>query len=108
MKGGYMKEYCIYCIWNGGQPFILDTFKSLETAKFRLYDMISLEEERNRPYFVDNDFFDNKYNYVVRSKYFCIKERKVTEWEKYSEEETKIENKNKIFYINNYKKVIDK
>ena len=103
-----MKEYCIYCIWNGGKPFILDTFKTLDSAKFRLFDMISLEEERNRPYFVDNDFFNNKYSYAGRLKYFCIKEREITEWNKYSEEKANIENNKKIIYITNYKKAVDK
>lgn len=103
-----MKEYCIYCKWNGGQPFILDTFKTLDSAKVKLLEMIYLEEERSRPYFVDNDFFYNKYSYVGKLKYFCIKERNITEWEKYSEDKTNIENVNNIFYINNYKKAIDK
>ena len=103
-----MKEYCIYCIRNGGKPFILDTFKTLDSAKFRLFDMISLEEERNRPYFVDNDFFNNKYSYAGRLKYFCIKEREITEWNKYSEEKANIENNKKIIYITNYKKAVDK
>lgn len=99
-----MKEYCIYCIWNGGKPFIQGTYKTLERAKDCLYDMISLEEERGRQYFVDNDFYQNKYCYVGRLKYYCIKEREITEWKKYSEEEIDIENKNKIIYINNFKK----
>ena len=103
-----MKEYCIYCIWNGGTPFILHTFKNIDSAKAKLFEMISLEGERERPYFVDNDFFDNKYSYAGRLKYFCIKEREITEWNKYSEEKTNIENRNKIIYINNFKKVVDK
>ena len=41
-----MKEYCIYCIWNGGKPFIQGTYKTLDSAKVTLFDMISLEEER--------------------------------------------------------------
>lgn len=96
-----MKEYCIYCIWNGGTPFIQGTYKTLERAKACLFEMISLEEERGRLYFVDNDFFDNKYNHVGRLKYFCIKERNITEWEKYSEEKEIEKNKKKIIYINN-------
>lgn len=103
-----MKEYCIYCIWNGGKPFIQGTYKTLDSAKVTLFDMISLEEERQRPYYVDNDFFENRYPYVGRLKYFCIKEREITEWEKYSEEKANIENNKKIIYITNYKKVIDK
>lgn len=103
-----MKEYCIYCIWNGGEPFIQGIYKTLDSAKASLSDMISLEEERGRLYYVDNDFFNNKHSYVGRLKYFCIKERNVTEWEKYSKDKDDIENNNKIIYITNYKKVLDK
>lgn len=37
--------------------------------------MIELEKQRNRAYYVDNEFFNNVYPYN-------IKERKVTEWKK--------------------------
>lgn len=97
-----MKEYCIYVRNGGGMPYILNTYKDLNSAKIKLYDMISLEIERNRPYFVDNDFYDNKYNISTKLKYFCIMQREITEWEKYSLEKTEI--KNNIIYFNNFKK----
>ena len=40
--------------------------------------MIFLEEERQRQYFVDNKFSKNKYNITTKLKYFCIKEREVS------------------------------
>lgn len=58
-----MKEYCIYCQISSGKPFILETFDNIDVAKISLYNIVSLEEERGRPYYVDNDFFDNKYIY---------------------------------------------
>ena len=99
VKGGItIKEYTILCIYNGGKPFFLNTFYSLEDAKIKLYDMISLEIERNRAYYVDNDFFNNIYPYnLEHCKYFCIKERNVTEWEKTTLVK---ENKNNIIYFN--------
>ena len=97
-----MKEYCIYVRNGGGMPYILNTYNDLNSAKIKLYDMISLEIERNRPYFVDNDFYDNKYNISTKLKYFCIMQREITEWEKYSLEKTEI--KNNIIYFNNFKK----
>ena len=66
----YNKEYCIYCIYNGGTPFILKTFKTLEAAKAKLTEMIDLEKERNRPYFVENNFFENKYVGNIPGKHF--------------------------------------
>ena len=46
--------------------------------------MITLERERNRPYYVFNDFYDNEYPASINGKIFCIKERTVSNWEKYS------------------------
>lgn len=81
----FKKEYSILCIYNRGKPFILKEFNNLESAKLKLYEMIKLEEERLRPYFVDNDFYKNKYNIGLQgSKYFCIQEREITEWKKYT------------------------
>lgn len=46
---------------------------------------------------------------VGKLRYFCIKEREVSEWEKYSEEKENDRKKdNKIIFINNYKKVLTK
>lgn len=65
----------------------------------KLYDMISLEKERNRAYYVDNDFFDNVYPYILtHCKYFCIKERNVSEWEKVGRQTN--QKKNNIIYFN--------
>ncbi len=59
--------------------------------------MINLEIERNRAYYVDNDFFKNVFPpNLQNSKYFCIKERNVTEWEKTA---TIQKNKNNIIYF---------
>lgn len=92
------KEYTIYCIYNGGKPFCLQTFYSLTDAKIKLYDIIELEKERNRAYYVDNDFFTNIFPPNLQNlKYFCIKERSVTEWEKSSENFIQ---KNNIIYFN--------
>lgn len=92
-----MKEYGIYIRHGEGKPYMLQIFNDIDLAKIKLFDMISLEEQRNRPYFVDNDFYNNKYNISIKLKYFCIKEREVTEWEKYSEEK-EIE-QNNIIYV---------
>ena len=64
----FKKEYSILCIYNRGKPFILNTFDNIEQAKLKLYEMIQLEEERKRIYFVDNDFYDNKSKKHHRSR----------------------------------------
>ncbi len=101
-----MKEYGIYIRHSEGKPYMLQIFNDIDLAKIMLHDMVSLEQERNRPYFVDNDFYDNIYNISTKLKYFCIKQREVTEWEKYSEE--KEIKQNNIIYFNNFKKQLTK
>lgn len=81
-------------------------FNNIDSAKLKLYEMLDLEEERHSPYFVDNDFFNNKYNISTKLKYYCIKEREVSEWQNYSEEKNKKENDNKIIFLNNYKRLL--
>jgi len=95
-----LKEYTILHIYSTAKAFTLHTFSNIDAAKIKLYDMIGLEEERNRVYYVDNDFFTNKYPPNVKGKYFCIKERQVSEWEKYSEIKSKndVQNSNIVYF----------
>lgn len=101
-----MKEYGIYIKQGTGTPYMIHFFNNINNAKAKLYEMIELDEEREKPYFVDNDFFDNKYKIATKVKYYCIKSRDVSEWTKFSESETEIEkdNHNKIIFLNNFKK----
>ena len=91
-----MKEYGIYIRQGEGKPYILQTFNDIDLAKIKLYEMLCFEEQRQRSYFVDNDFFHNKYNIATKLKYYCIQEREVTEWKKYSEK-NKMTQSNNIF-----------
>lgn len=99
-----MKEYCILIKNKNGFPYILDTFDNIDTAKLKLIDMISLEEERSRFYFVDNDFFNNKYPFNCNGKYFCIKEREISTWQNYTERNKKDINVDKIINFYNFYK----
>lgn len=93
-------EYIIYCVYNGGKPFFIHTYDNINNAKIDLYNMIELEKKRNRPYYVDNDFFNNEYSSNVIGKYFCIKQRKVSEFKKYSELKSSYKNNNIVKFKN--------
>lgn len=101
-----MKEYGIYIRCNGGQPYMIHFYDNIFSAKQALLQMVQLEEERGRPYFVDNDFFNNKYSCNLNLKYYCIKVRDVSEFEKYSEEKIKTKEKkeNNVIYFENLEK----
>lgn len=101
-----MKQYGIYIRVGSGTPYMVHFFDNINSAKIKLYEMLQLEEERQRPYFVDNDFFDNKYNSSSKLKYFSIKVREVSDWKQYSEEKEGEIKDNNIIFFNNYKKNI--
>lgn len=81
------KEYTIFITCKGGKPYSLLTYNNLFEAKQKLYEMIDLEKERRRPYYVFNDFYENEYPASLNCKIFCLKEREITDWENYSEKE---------------------
>lgn len=82
-----MKEYTIFIRCKGGKPYCLLTYNNVFEAKQKLYDMINLERERGRPYYVFNDFYENEYPATLNGKLFCLKEREISDWAKYSEKE---------------------
>lgn len=84
------REYGIYIRNGAGTPYINKEYPDVISAKRALEIMVNFEEERNRMYFVDNDFFENKYNYIGSGvKYMSIRVREVSEWKKYSENEAR-------------------
>lgn len=95
-----MKEYSILIRNGGARPYILGTYPDILKAKHAIDNLVSFEEERLKPYYIDNDFFDNKHILVGTLKYMCIQEREVTEWKKYSEVKLDKNTNNKIIYFN--------
>ena len=67
-------------------------YHNFEDALVALNNMVILEIERGRFFYVDNDFYDNKYPPNMYGKYFCIMERNVTQWEKYESVSAKSKN----------------
>ena len=91
-----MKEYTIYARQGNAKPYTIGTYKTIASAKLKLYDIISLEIERKRPFFVDNDFFENKYTLGSELFYISILERDVKEWKRFSELDP---TKNNLLYL---------
>ena len=98
-----MKEYCIYIKQGDGIPYRLNNYYTFSEDKNALFLMVNYEEERRKPYYVDNDFFSNKYNLISNLKYFRIEEREVSEWEQYTQDIFKDKN-SKILFIKDFTK----
>lgn len=98
-----IKEYCIEVMHGRGEPYLVQSYKSVRDAKIALDNMLVIYSNRRKTFYVDNDFFNNKFENLISGDYFCIKEREVTEWVKYSEQSTIKNNlKNNIIYFKNY------
>ena len=77
------KEFCIYVRNGRGKPYMLSSYPTFREASNALNNIIDYEQERGRIFYVDNDFYDNKYPPNLSGKYFCILQRSITEWKKY-------------------------
>ncbi len=99
-----MKEYTIYQRHGHAKPFMIHSFPDVLSAKLKINEIVSIEENRGRPYFVDNDFFSNKYSQCGNFYYLCILERDVSDWNKYSESNLQKPEENNIIFLNNFKK----
>lgn len=79
----YYFEYGIYRRINGGTPFCINTFHTLvEAIHILQINYIYEDEKRGRIYFVDNDFFNNRYDNIAGSNfnYYKIVVRKISNW----------------------------
>ncbi len=103
-----MKEYSILQRHGSKKPFILHNFNDVYSAIQKLFEIIEIEENRGRPYFVDNDFFKNRYSNLRDLYYLQIIEREVSEWKKYVEVEDREETNDKIVFLKDYKNGIRK
>ena len=101
-----MKEYSILIRHGSGCPYILGTYNDIISVKHAVQNLVDYEIERNRMYYVDNDYFNNPYPFCGSNlKYMKIQVREVTEWIQYSETENDVTYKkknNKIIYLKNY------
>lgn len=97
-----MKEYVIYIRYSSGKPFFTSIYSDFYSARNFIECRVKLDEERLRPYYVDNDFFENKYSLCENLTYYCLKEREVSDWSKYSKEKSVSEENKKIVFFSDY------
>lgn len=101
----YFVEYAICRIVGGGSPYIVNHYRSLTEAIYILRNnFIRDDEKKHRLYYVDNDFFPNKYNNLMglsNFNYYKIVQRKITDWLDLREE-TEEEDKSNIIFFENY------
>lgn len=102
-----MLEFGIEVVHGKGSPYILDGYKSIYDARRALDNILLLYNTRRKTFFVNNDFYDNKFPNSINSDYYCIKQRYVSDWQIYSKDiKLKSDLNNKVIYL--YTKDISK
>ena len=91
-----MIEYGIEVIHGTGMPYMVNSYNNISDCIIALENMLSLYDNKRKFYYVDNDFFNNKYPYTLNGDYYCIKQRNISKWLKY---EMNTIRKNNILYF---------
>lgn len=78
-------EYALYVCVNGACPYIKCQFNNIQQV-FQCVD--SLEKKHNRyhqVFYIDNDFYINKYTSSMNGTYYKFLRRNVYDWEEFCE-----------------------
>lgn len=76
-----MIQYSIYTVYNGGRPYYGVEYTSLSECREALESIIKYHEKHHHLYYIDNDFFNNKFQYLDKCYYYSIHCREVSEWD---------------------------
>lgn len=99
-----MIEYCLKICYPNGRAFNSLPYNNFTDVNHLLDCQIETKERGHHLYYVDNDFYNNQYP-AGAGVYYCIMQREVTEWQKYShftKEKKYTYEKSNILYLNNY------
>ena len=98
-----MKEYSIEIVNRSGTSYRVGSYKTYVECLMALEQMVAVEKEKKRPYYVDLEHYDNEYQTYVDGKNYRIIEREVTLWKKINNEnETKAYDNQKIYKFLNF------
>lgn len=88
-----MKEYVILQQINNGCPWHTVTYKTFEEAHKILLFLTEELEYKRKPFYVDNEFYENKYMLgLPNQRYFQIQFRDVSDWVSVDQENNFVKN----------------
>lgn len=74
-------EYCLYVRNCSACPYIARTFTDIYDV-YRFVEEIEKKHNRyNRVFYIDNDFYQNKYSPNVEGIYYKFLKRRINDWE---------------------------
>lgn len=92
-------EYICYHKVKDGCPYLMNTFSSIEDVRRYIVDIEKKHNRYGQIFYIDNDFYDNYYNFncIGNCFYYKFLRRRVLDWEEFETKSQK--NYNNILYF---------
>ncbi len=74
-------EYAIYCRVGSACPYIQKVFSSIDDVYRQIIEIEKKHNHYRQMFYIDNNFYDNKYNLNCGGTYYKILRRPVFDWE---------------------------
>ena len=103
-------EYCLYTRVGSACPYIteLHSVSNLDDIMRRVEQIEKRHNHYAQIFYIDNDFYNNKYSFNQNGTYYKFLRRKVFDWEEFDSNEDIYNDKqiyyDNIIYLKNYRK----
>lgn len=74
-------QYAVYCKYQGGSPYIKTVLDNKEQLDQYIESIVNRHNQFHHIFYIDNDFYDNKYPKDLQGIYYKVLKRKVNDWE---------------------------
>lgn len=82
-----MFEYSIYTRVGTACPYISGKYNTLEQVMIRIGEIERKHNHYGQLFYIDNDFYQNKYNINITGIYYKVLRRPVADWEEFTTNE---------------------
>lgn len=80
-------EYVLYCRHSDAIPYISRTFDSFPDVLRYIEELEKRHNHYHQIFYIDNDFYENKYSININGTYYKFLRRPVADWEEFTEKE---------------------
>lgn len=81
-------EYGIYCQVGSGTPYIRKIYSDMKQVYVAIEEIEKRHNHYRQLFYIDNDFYDNKYTLQCGGTYYKVLRRPIAEWEEFKKYET--------------------
>lgn len=77
-------EYILYCQHGNAQPFFIRTFNDIEEVYRYITELEKRHNHYHQIFYIDNDFYKNKYSIKQNGTYYKFLRRPVVDWQEFN------------------------